>query len=229
MLNENEKGWFEHPDSYRILMNRRWDLEDLYHVPHAFQQCYSFIYCFHAEVRPISSDRIESALRSYPWRGGYSYVNLYTILRNQIEWRDRPRVAGIIYGSPGWIDLALNLDVALEVAKSVTALSAALVVAAKSYATLVRTLSRIKSERKKNQLEFLKLSNQESVELKKLCNNHAKLLGFESLEALNKSTGSWDITASMLLAHHRRLKQLVDYMEDGKINLPTDGNNNRDD
>jgi hypothetical protein len=48
----------------------RWDLADLYALPHAFEQCYSFIYCFDADVAPVSSERIAYALQGYPWGGG---------------------------------------------------------------------------------------------------------------------------------------------------------------
>src|SRR6267142_1463537 len=115
-MKPEEETWFENPGGYRILMEGRWDLVDLSGVPHYFEQCYSFIYCFDAEVRPISSERISVALRGYPWRGGYSYINIYTVLRTQIAWRDKPRLREVRYASPGWLDLALNPDVAIQVA-----------------------------------------------------------------------------------------------------------------
>ena len=220
-MKPQEEQCFEYPDQYRILMDGRWELDDLYTIPHTFEQCYSFIYCFDASVRPINSNRIDFALHKYPWRGGYSYINIYSVLRNQIEWRDRPRIRAIKYSSPGWIDLALNLDVAVQVAKAVGLLAGSAVAATKSYAAIAKILSAINTEREKAKLVRLKLTTEKSAQLIKLCEAHAKFLGFKSVKALNDHTGSPEVTLRLLLAHHRRLEQIGEYIEEGKVNLPT--------
>jgi hypothetical protein len=217
-----EEQWFENPERYRILMDGRWELKDLYAVPHYFEQCYSFIYCFDATVRPIDINRIAFALRGYPWRGGYSYLNIYSVLRMQITWRDRPRIREIKYASPGWLDLALNHDVALQVAKAVSALAGSAAVAAKSYAVAHKALTSVKTEREKAKLKNIKLTAEQDATLMKLCDSHARFLGFQSVKALNKQTGSPDVTLRLLLAHQRRLRELGRYIEKGKISLPLD-------
>lgn len=219
-MTPEEEQWFENPERYRILMDGRWELEDLYVMPHTFEQCYSFIYCFDATVRPISIDRIASALRGYPSRGGYSYLNIYSVLRTQISWRDRPRVREIKYASPGWLDLALNHDVALQVAKAVSALAGSAVVAAKSYAVATKALTGVKTAREKAKLANMKLTAEQDATLMKLCESHAKFLGFQSVKALNKQTGSPEVTLRLLLAHQRRLRELGKYIEEGKVRLP---------
>jgi hypothetical protein len=148
-VSPEEEKWFENPERYRLLMDGRWELGDLYELPHAFEQCYSFIYCFDAEVTPISPERIGLALREYPWRGGFSYINIYQVLLNQITWRDKPRIAELKYASPGWIELALNLDVAVQVAKAVGAISVASAVAVKSYVSATKALTEVKTAREK--------------------------------------------------------------------------------
>jgi hypothetical protein len=215
-----EEKWFENPERYRVMMEGRWDLVDLYALPHAFEQCYSFIYCFDAEVTPISADRISYALREYPWRGGYSYINIYSVLRTQINWRDRPRVSEIKYASPGWLELALNFEVAVQVAKAVAAISVAGAVAAKSYAAAYKALADIKTAREKSRLANLKLTVEQDATLMKLCEAHAKFLGFKSAKALTGQTGSTEVTLRLLLAHHRRLRDLAAFVENGKAELP---------
>jgi len=67
---------------YRVWLNKDWELEDLYEFPHAFSQCYAFVYCLDSELEPRDRDRINYAIREYPWRGGYSYVNIYSVFKN---------------------------------------------------------------------------------------------------------------------------------------------------
>ncbi|MCP4635747.1 MAG: hypothetical protein GY848_04650 [Methyloversatilis sp.] len=219
-MTPDEERWFEQPGRYRILMDGRWELTDLAEMPNAFEQCYSFIYCFDTEVGPLSPERVAYALQGYPWRGGFSYINIYAVLRNQIYWRDRPRVSEIKYASPGWIELALNPDVAVQVAKAVAAIATSSAVAAKSYAVATKALGQIKVEREKAKLSELKLTREQDVELMKLCEQHAKFLGFKSVKSLNEQTGNSEVTLRLLLAHHRRLRTLAEFAEEGKASLP---------
>jgi hypothetical protein len=159
-------------------------------------------------------------LHNYPWRGGFSYLNIYSVLAHQVTWRDRPRVREIRYASPGWLDLALNLDVALQVAKAVAVLATSAAIAAKSYAVANRALASIKTERAKANLANVKLTVEQSHILMKLCEAHAKFLGFKSVSALNRLTGSPEVTLRLLLAHHRRLEELGKHVEEGKLTLP---------
>lgn len=108
---EQEMQKDEEIGAYRVLLDGRWKLDDLYEFPHAFSQCYAFIYCLDSQLNPRDKERIDNALVGYPWRGGYSYVNIYTVFQNQIPIQDRPEIKSISYASPGWLDIFLNADV----------------------------------------------------------------------------------------------------------------------
>lgn len=219
-MTPEERKLYENPDAYRVHMNGRWELEDLYQMPHAFEQCYSFIYCFDAEVTPLDPGRIDVALQGYPWRGGYSYLNIYTVLKGQVLWRDRPRVNEIKYASPGWVELTLAADVAIQVAKAISALAAAGAVAAKSYAAAYKFLADLKVYREKNKIAYLTLTKEQDQAILALCDVHAKHLGFKSTAALVKQTGNSEVTLRLLLAHHRRLRELALFSEEGKATFP---------
>ncbi len=218
-MTPEEEKWFENPERYRVQMEGRWDLADLYEFPHAYEQCYSFIYCFDAETAPANPQNIVLALRALPWKGGYSYVNIYFALRREIKWRDRPRVSEIKYASPGWIELALNLGVAIEVAKAVAAISVSAAVAVKSYTAASKYLTDLKTAREKAKVAQLKLTVEQDAALMNLCETHAKFLGFKSVRALNEKTGSPEVTLRLLLAHHRRLRDLAKFQEEEKAIL----------
>ena len=219
---------YEDPDfrgdqeSYRLLLEGNWQLEDLYELPHAFDQCYAFIYCLDSELDIRDQERIDGAFAAYPWRGGYSYVNIYTVMKNQVPWHHRPRVKAIQKASPGWLDLFLNSDVAIQVAKSVAALSGAGVAATKAYALVKKTLSQIKVDREKAKHQELQLTAAQQKTLMGICETMARFLGFKNLNDLHARTGSPEVSLKLLSAHYRRTSVLLEYVESGKVELPQD-------
>lgn len=208
--------------SYRLLLEGNWQLEDLYELPHAFDQCYAFVYCLDSELDIRDRERIDGAFAAYPWKGGYSYVNIYTVLKNQVPWQHRPRVKAIQKASPGWLDLFLNADVAIQVAKSVSALSGAGVAATKAYALIKKTLSQIKVDREKGKLQELQLTAAQQQTLMGMCQTMAKFLGFKNLKDMHARTGSPEVSLKLLLAHYRRTSVLLEYVKSGKVELPQD-------
>ena len=205
--------------SYRIHLNEDWELEDLYEFPHALSQCYAFVYCLDSALQPKDRDRIGFAMREYPWRGGYSYVNIYSVLKNQIPVRDRPKIKAIQKASPGWLDLFLNIDVACQLAAAVTIFSGAATAALASYKKGYQIVQSINAARRSGEIAkmkdanaMLKLMNTTSVEL-------AKHLGFKSLKELHQHTSDPEVSMKLLMAHYRRMKVLVDYAKKGKAKL----------
>lgn len=205
--------------SYRVLLNEDWDLEDLYEYPHALSQCYSFIYCLDSEREPRDLDRINMALRAYPWRGGYSYVNIYLVLRTQVPVRDRPKIQSIQKASPGWLDLLLNVNTAHAVAAAVTTLSGAGVAAVAAYKKCNSMILALNAERRKRQVEHLQKSAAQVKALNSLCTELAKQLGFKSLDQLHQHTGDPEVSLKLLMAHYRRMTVLLEYAEKGKATL----------
>lgn len=208
------------PEAYRVLLDGKWGLYDLYEFPHALAQCYSFIYCLDSELEARDKERIDAAFVGYPWRGGYSYVNIYTVFQNQIPPIDRPQIKSISYASPGWLDIFLNVDVAVQVAKSVGILAGSAVAAAKAYATINKTLSTIKAEREKAKLQEMQLTQAQHKTLMGMCEDMAKFLGFKNVKELHQRTGSPEVSLKLLLAHYRRTSALVEFVKNGQAALP---------
>ncbi|RJP52898.1 MAG: hypothetical protein C4583_05760 [Anaerolineaceae bacterium] len=205
---------------YRIEMDGRWDFWDLYEFPHAFIQLYAFTYCFDSELSPLDADRINYALENYPWLGGYSIVNIYRVLQNQIKVEQRPQIAEIKYASPGWIDLFTNLYPAVKIASSVAAIAGSIAATTKAYSAIQKTLSDIRLQRDRMRLQQIQLSRAQVNELTALTQDLSRLIGFNKIEELNTRTGSIEVTAKLVSAQFRRLKILVDYVIKGKAYLP---------
>ena len=229
MDSEKQDRIEENGGSYRVLLHGEWQLEDLYTFPHAFSQCYAFIYCLDSELDPSDRYRINEAFSGYPWRGGYSYVNIYTVLRHQVPLRHRPCIKSISYASPGWLDIFLNPDVALQVAKSVGILSGSAIVAAKAYAYSMKYIRQVSVDQKRAGLEKMQLTREQFRTVMSICEDLAKFIGFESVTALHERTGNPEVSLKLLAAHYRRTYQLVDFVKAGKASLPEgNGSANRE-
>ncbi|UCV04388.1 hypothetical protein [Dechloromonas denitrificans] len=207
------------PDSYRVLLNEDWELEDLYEFPHALSQCYAFIYCLDSELQPRDRERINFALREYPWRGGYSYVNIFTVFKNQIPLLDRPKIKSIQKASPGWLDLFLNINVAYQVATAIAVLSGAALSAANVYKKANKLILEVNAARRKETVERLTSTAGEMKAFNSMCTELAKNLGFKSLKELHEHTGDPEISLKLLMAHYRRMSVIVEYADKGKATL----------
>jgi hypothetical protein len=208
--------------SYRILMDGQWRLEDLYQFPHAFAQLYSFLYSFGSERRARNDERIDEALFTYPWRGGYSVVNLYTVLKYQVWPQDRPLIREIRYASPGWIDLALVPVVAFQAAWIIAKIAERAASVAQSYSKLQTEISKIRRHQQESRIRELKLAKEEYDAVLALSRQLADDMGFEQLEGLNERTGDVVVSAQMVCSLYRRGKALSHYLRDGKATLPLD-------
>jgi hypothetical protein len=206
---------------YRILLDEDWRLTDLYEFPHAYSQNYAFVYCLDSDRDPRDRQRIDYALENYPWRGGYSYVNIYTVLQNQIPRRDRPSIKSISKSSPGWLDLFLNVDVAIQVAKSVAILAGSAATAVYAYKNIQKYLGDINIDRRRHQLQEMQITQAQAKIFTSMSLEMAKYLGFKNLKELHERTGSPEITLKLLLAHYRRILKLVEYGNKGKAKLPS--------
>lgn len=215
-----KEGRGEEPQSYRVLLNGKWGLNDLSRFPHALWQCYAFVYCLDGSPEATGSKRLNTALRNYPWRGGYSYLNIYTVFEGQIPLSDRPQIRSISYASPGWLDIFLNVDVAIQVAKSVGILLGTAVTAAQVYAKIIKTLSGTKTEKQKAELAEMRHNQAQLKLLMSMCDDLAKFLGFKNVKALHERTGDPEISLKLLLAHYRRMSVLVEFMQKQQAVMP---------
>lgn len=201
-------------------MDRNWSLEDLYNFPHAYSQVYALIYCFDSELPPRDRNRINTALEDYPWRGGYSYVNIYTVLNNQIPFEHRPQIGSIKYSSPGWIELILNPDVAIQVAKSVGILLGTAATAVKTYRHISNMLSEMKIDKEKYKSLSAEIAHERTRKLMQFSDEMANHIGFSNVKQLHKRTKDPEVSTKVLLAHYRRLKKLSTFVESGQATFP---------
>lgn len=207
---------------YRVLLDGKWSLEDLTNFSRVYFQNYSFIYCLDSSIEHFDRSRIESVLKQYELRDGLSYVNIYDIFRTHIQKEDRPQIEAIQYASPGWLDLVLNVDVALQVAKVIGIYLGTPVAIAGTYKSLHKIFTGLQEQRKKYQRNSMKLDAEKAAYAQKLTHELAKGLGFENIEQLDAQTKDVEESAKLIMAHYRRISKIAKFVQAGKAGFPVD-------
>ncbi|MFS8375943.1 hypothetical protein JH314_00325 [Xanthomonas campestris] len=205
--------------TYKVIMNRRWDLEDLYVFPNKFKQVYSLLY-FYGEEAPADRASVQYALLNYPWRGGYSVVNFYNLMSSRTPIEAKPIVAQLRYSSPGWMDLALNVPTAIEVALQLAAVVSVPTLIANRVRALLAAIRVIKEDAEKYKVSRTALALEHAEKLNALSNEVAKSMGFDSFQKVIEASRDPLVSSTIILAHHRRMAELANFVKTGKALLP---------
>ena len=163
-------------------------------------------------------------MQTYPFKGGFSYVNIYSVLKNQIPGPDRPRIDTMRKQSPGWLDLFLNVDVAYHLAAAVSALAGAAITAVATYSKAYKLLMALNAARRKAENDSLRANALQMREMNLLCTVLAKNMGYKNLKTLHEHTGDVEVSMKLLMAHYRKMQVLVEYQKKGKATLTLPGN-----
>ena len=205
--------------NYRIGIDGRWDLEDLYIFPRNYEQVYFLVFSLLPHEDEDIQERIKYAYSGFPWRGGYSAVNFYNNLKYTTPRLHRPQVISIQYASPGWIELRLIQFVARTVEGIIKSIATSIIEANRVYNEIHKGLSERKLLRidvKKKELE-LEMMHADYIE--KSANTMARLVGLRDVSQMHEKTGSPLKTLKILLSLYRRIRTLAEYQNKGKTKL----------
>lgn len=205
--------------NYKITIDGKWTLEDLYVFPRTYEQVYYLMYSLLPQEDEVALERIQRAYSVFPWQGGYSAVNFYNDLKYVLPKNQRPSIVSIYYSSPGWIELAILTGVAISVERLVKTIANTINHANTVYHNIYtglqkRRLLRIETKRKELQLE-----KEEMEYVEESLHQMARLLGFQNPAEINERTGNPYITLKILLSLYRRIRTLAEYQRNGKTKL----------
>jgi len=204
---------------YRIPLEGRWDLYDLYQFPHTYTQIYSVLYVLEEQLSKPRLLRRKNVFSSYPWGGGYSAVNWFNGLYFTVPPEDRPQVLEIRYHSPGWLDLGVCLAVALGLKKMLIAFSTAARHLNATYSQIQKGIHARKLNKVKLKRQEIALETERVKFVRKSCEEMARLMGFKNLGQIHELTGNPLVTLKMLCAIYRRLRILNEFQEAGKAKI----------
>jgi len=209
----------EQQETYTIHIDGSWSLEDLYVFPRNYEQVYFALEAVLPASDSAANDRIVRAFSSFPWQGGYSAVNFYNQLKYATPPKRRPIVASMKYQSPGWIEIACIVPVAISV-------SVLVIRVAKTLDACNNTYNQIYSDMQRRKLLKIEVERQE-IALRQdeidLIRSHADLmahvLGVGSAETIHERTKNPLISLKILLSIYRRVRTLAKYQLKGKAHF----------
>lgn len=208
-------------DNYKIKIDERWSLEDLYVYPRAYEQVYfAFEALLPTEDKSVDG-RIERAFRAFPWQGGYSAVNFYNQLKYATPKDNRPTVTEMKYASPGFIELYLSLPLAVHIASAVTAVAGSIFTCNKVYNQIHTDLQRRKLLRMEVEQKRIQLTKDQLNLVVESSEILANMMGIESAEAIHSRTKDPLISLKILLSVYRRIRTLAEYQNKSKAKLRT--------
>jgi hypothetical protein len=203
-------------------LDGRWGLEELSDTTRDYIQLYGFAYSLIPDLPTARQEEVDYIYGKFPWRGGYSTVNFFSQLFHKIPFKLRPAVVRIQYASPGFIELAEVLAVAVTVATIVTTVCKSLQSVHDLYRSIQKAsvdykLSRINLTKEnldlqQRQVAFCEVSAKKLVEAMGLTEEQEKLIDM-------KVQGSSVMKLKILLSVFRRVEPLAKKQAEGKLKV----------
>lgn len=205
---------------YRLEMDGPWELLDLSYFGRQYVQVYSLLYVLHVSADLDEfDDRVHHTFNAFPWRGGWSAVGFYESLRRAVPKSHQPNVVAISYRSPGYIDLALILSVALSIKWTVGIMCDTIDRIVATY----KGLYQIASDRKILRRDVRQVKDLDPDDIKFAHDASAMLLrqmGLQDLHGIiDQNTQNPIATLKIVFSLHRRLRDLAKLQQTNKMNF----------
>jgi hypothetical protein len=201
---------------HKIYIEGRWELHDLYLFPQRYGEIYSFLYALSASG---PRGRFVEIFQRYPWRGGYSAVKFYDDLYLSISSDQRPRIASIEYGSPGYIELSAVLLIVTQIDRILNGVM-------KSWDRVDAIYTKIHKRAMQRRLLKLnvkererRLSAEEVRFAARACEELSHAIGLGDCGELNRLTRDPLASLKILMAFYRRLSELLSFIDQGKVRI----------
>ncbi|MEE3924450.1 hypothetical protein [Pseudomonas viridiflava] len=194
----------------------QWEISDLRKFSDSVQDCYSFGFALLGATGKAATKKINSLFHKHPWRGGFSSVNFFRELYNNIPTEDRAGIRKIEYASPGEIKFFMNGDVAdsiRELVNSINEDQSESLIAYKNARSRLQEMGLLG----KSDSDVI-LSDQSIIDLTELLEKTCEAVGLadSSTHILELASGDPLSAIKIVLAYHRRLQALADYVATGK-------------
>jgi hypothetical protein len=105
----------QQPSKHTLLIDGNWYLDDFGKFQSVYSQLYAFFYALRNLGRPSISHSLQHSLTAYPWKGGFSAINIFREILDATPEFHQARVHKLQYSSPGTIELELLEDVAQDI------------------------------------------------------------------------------------------------------------------
>ena len=205
--------------NYKIPIDGKWSLEDLYRFPRAYEQVYFALEALVPAEDEETEERVNRAFQAFPWRGGYSAVSFYNQLKYVTPPQRRPQVQRMNYASPGLIELYLNLPLAVHIGAMVASVAGSIGVCNKVYHSIHSDLQKRKLLRLDVERRRMELTRDELRMVLEMSETMSRMLEIGSPDAVHERTRHPLISLKVLLSVYRRVRTLAEYKIKGKAGI----------
>ena len=202
---------------HRLAMDGEWDLLELSGFGRQYVQVYSLIYTLQFRANQDDSSERVHAFSVFPWTGGWSAVGFYNSLRTAIPRAHRPYIVVIEYASPGFIELAVIVGVALNIRRIVNHLCGSIDRISTTYNALYAAAQRRKLLRIQAQRAQLELDRDELEFAEEVTQRLAESMGFDLTQQLRDLTDNPLVRMKILFSLFRRVRDLSRLQDSDQI------------
>lgn len=204
----------------RLIVDGEWDMSEFGQFYQRYSEIYAFLHTVGSGAGNNYVDKLQCIVKEKPFKGGFSYVNLYQELRRVLPRKDRLGLREIQYASPGHISVNGNEHTFREIRAVVANFLRSRTEILKHYGDFHGYLSKHKylamdvagfDESDPNSAYFF----EKSKEL-------TKILGapeFSTIKALSK--GNALVCSKIVLSFCRRVQQAAEFYAQGRVTLPS--------
>ena len=195
---------------HRLEMDGEWGLVELSGFGRQYVQVYSILYAlqFGADDEVSGRHYTLGRLERFPGPVAWSAVGFYDKLRTAVPWEHRPRIAAIEYASPGYIELAVIVTVAVNIRQIVDHVCSIIERANTTYNNLYKAAMErklLKVDARRAQLE-LKRDELEFAE--EAARRLAATMGLDLADELQSRTENPVVKMKVLFSLYRRVRDL---------------------
>jgi hypothetical protein len=204
----------------RLLIDGNWDMQEFGTFYQKFSDLYSYEQAIKYVVEGVSSKTtgVYTAFRTKPFKGGSSYVGFFSDLIGLIPFRERPALDGIVYHSPGHVDLRGEDTILDGVQESIQAFLNDLEAIMNAHDNLKGFMS--KSGLLKVTGRSASPSNEVLNTLRELSSNFFAVLPIRGkTELMELTDGNLVVRAKIGLALYRRLRTTSQFFAQGRLSF----------
>ncbi|WP_439889749.1 hypothetical protein ACS7SF_10605 [Ralstonia sp. 25C] len=210
------------PTTFDVPIDGKWFFSDLDSFSKVYAQLYAFFYC----TKPRFVRNIGERMRRYlsaPWTGGYSRVNLFEALKQNIPSLHDLEIKKISYASPGEIRIEALESVGVNIANAVSGYiknQDALVESERMINQLLNSNMLRKADLSSSSDDKLPLSRDNISFLKSSGSSIASTLGIEEEVALlNEYSPNVVVSTKVLMALLTRIQRVAAFEKAGMLDL----------
>lgn len=191
---------------YPLLITGDWDSDELSTVQRRFMDIYSLLF-----QHTRNSKVTEQKLMDVPWKGGYSTVNFYNMLKNSIA--NMVGLKAIHYASPGYIEFNADRIISLKLKNNIDMY----ITNKEKIDHIYSNLSKYIKEEGFNQMDVVVLKKEQEDKLKKFSETLLSNFSEPSWEwMLNTSTDAFKSTQTAR-SYYRKIKELSSFVTDDRL------------